>query len=164
MPIYLPMVDFLKPEERSKLMSRIRGRDTKPEMLVRKLLHRLGYRYRIHDRTLPGSPDLVFHRRARAIFIHGCFWHGHHCQKRDVETLAPFWRDKIRGNQDRDARTGERLLAEGWEVLVLWECELKIKEMPNVERRLTKFLGPTTVPRKPRSVGRSRTTHTNEQI
>ena len=148
------MADFLNPEERSRLMSRIRGRDTKPEMRVRKLLHRLGYRYRVHDRSLPGSPDLVFRRRGRVVFIHGCFWHGHSCQKRDVETLAPFWRDKIRANQNRDVRTVLRLLAAGWAVLVVWECELKVRDMPDVERRLVTFLGPTAVPRKSRALGK----------
>jgi DNA mismatch endonuclease (patch repair protein) len=122
----MPM-DRLTPARRSQLMSRIRGRDTKPEIEVRKQLHGLGYRYRLYVPTLPGKPDLTFPSRKKVIFVHGCYWHGHSCRfgLAQSKTNRVFWRAKIRDNQVRDARTTRRLRGLGWKVLVIWECEVK---------------------------------------
>jgi DNA mismatch endonuclease (patch repair protein) len=120
-------VDFLTPSERSKLMARIRGKNTVPEMAVRSALHRLGYRYSLHARDLPGKPDLVFRSRRKVIFVHGCFWHGHACRKDKpvAKSNVSFWMEKISGNARRDARVRRALRKEGWGVLTLWQCELK---------------------------------------
>ena len=107
-------------------MSRIRSKDTAPEMLVRSALHRLGFRYRLHVKALPGCPDLVFPSRRTVLFIHGCFWHGHDCKvgARTPKTNSDYWREKIERNRRR-AAVSEALLAKaGWSVLVVWECEL----------------------------------------
>ena len=107
-------------------MSRIRGRDTKPEMLIRRGLHARGLRYRLQDRALPGRPDLVFPRFRAVIFVHGCFWHGHDCPLFRLPSTRPqFWEAKIKANRARDAGACEALLALGWRVLVIWECSLK---------------------------------------
>lgn len=120
------MPDPLTPEQRSLCMSRIRGKNTKPEMIVRRGLHALGLRYRLHDRQLPGSPDLVFPGRRAAIFIHGCFWHGHDCPLfRLPSTRTDFWLAKIERNQERDRNALEDLHARGWRSLVIWECALR---------------------------------------
>lgn len=106
-------------------MSRIRGKDTKPEMIVRRLVHAAGYRYRLHRRDLPGCPDLVFPGRAKVIFVHGCFWHHHRCQYgRPVpKTRKPFWKKKFEENRDRDRKNRRALRRRGWDVLVVWECQ-----------------------------------------
>ena len=120
------MVDVLTPTQRHLNMSRIRGKDTKPEMLIRRGLHALGFRFRLHRRDLPGRPDLVFPGRHAAIFVHGCFWHGHDCPMCKMPTTRPeFWRAKIDGNRDRDTRTIDALTAAGWRVLVVWECAVR---------------------------------------
>lgn len=107
-------------------MSRIRGKNTKPEMIVRRGLHALGLRYRLHDRQLPGSPDLVFTGRRAAIFVHGCFWHGHDCPLfRLPSTRTDFWSAKIERNRERDAQALEALHSGGWRSLVIWECALR---------------------------------------
>ncbi len=122
------MVDVLTEEQRQLNMSRIRGRDTKPEMLIRRGLHARGFRYRLQDRSLPGRPDLVFPRYKAVILVHGCFWHGHDCPMfRLPATRSEFWSEKIAANQSRDARAHEALLASGWRVLIVWECCLKGK-------------------------------------
>lgn len=122
------MVDVLTEEQRQLNMSRIRGRDTKPEMLIRRGLHARGFRYRLQDRSLPGRPDLVFPRYKAVILVHGCFWHGHDCPMfRLPATRSEFWSEKIAANQSRDARAHEALLASGWRVLTVWECCLKGK-------------------------------------
>lgn len=120
-------MDRLTPEQRSQLMSRITGCDTAPEMLVRSMLHRLGYRYRLHSPNLPGRPDLVFVSRKKVIFVNGCFWHGHHCKKGQVKpaTNQIFWADKIDTNRARDHRVQGQLRRLGWRVLTVWECELR---------------------------------------
>jgi DNA mismatch endonuclease (patch repair protein) len=114
------------PLSRSEQMSRVRSKDTTPELLVRSALHRLGFRYRLHVRTLPGCPDLVFPSRRTVIFIHGCFWHGHDCKRgaRVPKTNSGYWREKIERNRSRDAVSEARLAGSGWNVLVVWECEL----------------------------------------
>ncbi|MGR0158664.1 very short patch repair endonuclease [Paenarthrobacter nitroguajacolicus] len=136
--------DLLTREQRSRNMSRIRGKNTKPELLVRKLLHAKGYRYRLHGQSgaamLPGRPDLVFAGRRKVIFVNGCFWHFHDCK---VGLHAPtanaeFWEAKRTRTRERDARQREQLAAAGWEVLTVWECELKDRSL--LEYRLTAFL------------------------
>lgn len=121
-----PRGDVHSPEVRSHNMSRIRGRNTKPEMLIRRGLHRRGLRYQLHRRDLPGSPDLVFTSRRCAIFVHGCFWHGHGCRMfRLPGTRTDFWREKIDANRTRDARAADALAARGWRKLIVWECALR---------------------------------------
>jgi DNA mismatch endonuclease, patch repair protein len=122
-------------------MSRIRGRDTKPEMIVRRLLHAAGYRFRLHRRDLPGRPDLVFPVRQKIIFVHGCYWHRHDCPygRVSARTNAAFWDAKIRGNVERDRRDITALEAAGWRVHVVWECETKAISI--LARRLERFLG-----------------------
>lgn len=112
---------------RSEMMSRVRSKDTGPEKRVRSLLHALGYRFRLHRRDLPGSPDIVLPARKVAIFVHGCFWHGHGCKRagRLPKTNADFWAKKLAANLARDARNRSALENLGWKVLVVWECELK---------------------------------------
>ncbi len=108
-------------------MSRVRGRDTKPEMMVRKLLHAAGLRYRLHGKGLPGRPDLVFAGRSAVVFVHGCFWHMHKCQlgKPVPATNKEFWAEKRRGNAERDKRNRAALKAAGWRVFEIWECETR---------------------------------------
>jgi len=120
------MADVLNPAQRRLNMSRIRGRDTKPEMIVRRGLHALGLRYRLHDKNLPGKPDLVFPAHRTVIFVHGCFWHGHTCPMfKWPATRHEFWRTKIMTNRERDRISIERLRTAKWRVLVVWECSLR---------------------------------------
>lgn len=117
------MTDIVDQETRSRMMSGIRGKDTKPEMLIRKALHARGFRYRLHVSGLPGKPDIVFPRYGAALFVHGCFWHGHDCRFfRLPATRQDFWARKISGNRDRDQRQLDALREQGWRVLVVWEC------------------------------------------
>ncbi|MET0272050.1 MAG: very short patch repair endonuclease [Phenylobacterium sp.] len=118
--------DPLTPEQRRHNMSRIRGRDTKPELILRRSLHAAGLRYRLQGRGLPGRPDLVFAARHAVVFVHGCFWHGHDCPMfRLPATRAEFWSGKISGNRARDARTAAALADSGWRILTVWECALR---------------------------------------
>ena len=120
------MADIVPPSVRSRMMSGIRGKNTRPEILVRKALHALGYRYRLHDRMLPGKPDIVLRKYNAVIFIHGCFWHGHDCHLfKWPKTREDFWREKIEGNRENDRKIREELLAKGWRILEIWECSLK---------------------------------------
>ena len=120
------MTDVLSPAQRRLNMSRIRGRDTKPEMLIRRGLHARGLRYRLHDRSLPGRPDLVFPKYHTAVFIHGCFWHAHGCSLSTLPaTRRDFWKEKLAANAARDHRAIVALQSEGWRVLVIWECALR---------------------------------------
>lgn len=122
-------MDRLSPERRSWLMSRIRGKDTKPELAVRSLLHRLGYRFRLHRKDLPGTPDIVLPGRGIAVFVHGCFWHGHACKRDKMpKSKTTYWAEKIEANRRRDARKRRALRSLGWSVVVVWECELKRPE------------------------------------
>lgn len=123
------MADVFTPEKRSEVMSRIRGRDTKPEMALRSMLHRLGYRFTVNgplNRSLPGKPDLVLPKYQTVIFVHGCFWHGHeHCPAfRLPKTRPAWWKAKIEGNQTRDLRCQIALRNLGWHVVTIWECAL----------------------------------------
>ena len=134
------MADPLTPSARSERMGRVRGRDTKPELVVRRLIHGLGYRYRLQARDLPGRPDIVFRKRKKAIFVHGCFWHRHPdpaCKlARLPKTRLDFWLPKLEGNRQRDIAVVERLEAMGWQVLLVWECELRDREqLRNMLRR-----------------------------
>ncbi|MCH5213696.1 MAG: DNA mismatch endonuclease Vsr [Muribaculaceae bacterium] len=124
------MADTMTPEQRHRCMAAIRGKDTKPEMLVRRYLHSLGYRYGLHNKKLPGSPDLVLRKYKTVIFIHGCFWHGHEGCKfyRLPKTNEEFWEEKITRNRRRDQETATKLAAKGWNVVTIWECDLKNKE------------------------------------
>jgi DNA mismatch endonuclease (patch repair protein) len=120
------MADVLTPEQRRLNMSRIRGRDTKPEMLLRRGLHARGLRFRLHRRDPPGCPDLVFPALRAAVFVHGCFWHGHDCAMFKLPaTRTEFWSAKIEGNRRRDIRALQDLSAAGWRTFVLWECDLR---------------------------------------
>lgn len=120
------MTDVLTPEQRQFNMSRIRGKDTKPEMLIRRGLHARGLRYRLHDRSLPGRPDLVFPKYRTAVFIHGCFWHAHGCSLSKLPaTRQDFWQAKLGANAARDRKAVDALRAGGWRVLVIWECALR---------------------------------------
>ncbi|MFA0962785.1 very short patch repair endonuclease [Roseivirga sp. BDSF3-8] len=123
------MTDVHSKETRSYNMSRIRGKDTKPEMVVRKYLHSQGFRYRLHDKKLPGKPDLVLPKYKTVIFVHGCFWHGHEgCKYHKLpKTRTEWWREKLQGNISRDERAYDQLKENRWQVLVIWECELKSK-------------------------------------
>jgi DNA mismatch endonuclease (patch repair protein) len=136
-------MDTLTPEERSERMGRVRNRDTKPELKVRRLLHRMGYRYRLHARDIPGRPDVVFRKRRKAIFVHGCFWHRHPdpaCPlARTPKSRHEFWEAKFAANVARDARVADELSHRGWGVFTVWECQLR--DTGDLERRLREFLG-----------------------
>ena len=123
------MPDKMSAEQRSYVMSRIKSKDTKPEVAVRKALHRLGFRFRLHKRGLPGRPDIVLARHRTIIFVHGCFWHGHACLKgRRPASRQDYWNPKLDRNLARDAEAQAKLEAMGWRVHVLWECELKKRD------------------------------------
>ncbi|WP_348630548.1 very short patch repair endonuclease [Rhizobium leguminosarum] len=130
---------------RSWTMAQVRQKNTKPEMIVRRLVYGLGYRYRIHKRGLPGTPDLVFHSRKKVVFVHGCFWHGHadeNCKfSRRPKSRAHYWEPKLVRNAERDAINEERLRLDGWDVLVVWECQLRNSQV--LAARISDFLGPT---------------------
>src|ERR1700730_9722906 len=120
------MVDVLTPQQRSFNMSRIRGRDTKPELVVRRGLHSRGFRFRLHRRDLPGRPDLVFPSRRAVIFVHDCFWHGHDCPMCRLPATRPtFWRTKIDKSRARDQGAVRALGISGWRVLIVWECAVR---------------------------------------
>ena len=124
-------------------MRAVKSKNTKPEMIVRKTLHALGYRYRLNVKTLPGSPDLVFPKYRAVIFVHGCFWHGHDCARgvRTPKTNTDYWVAKIARNKTRDAAAIEALTQAGWRCLIIWECQLK--DADALSTRLSKFLTPS---------------------
>ncbi len=126
---------------RSQTMRAVKSKDTKPEWIVRRLLHAAGFRYRLHVKNLPGKPDLVFPTRRKVVFVHGCWWHGHDCARgaRPAKTNACFWSTKIARNVDRDREHLAALRADGWKAHVVWECEIK---KPGLLARLRRFLGP----------------------
>ena len=133
-------MDTLSPEERSERMSRIRGKDSNPEMKLRRLIHGMGFRYRLHVRNLPGKPDLVFPRRRAVIFMHGCFWHRHEGCKlaRLPKSKISFWKEKLETNRQRDLLNQELLREQGWHILVVWECQLN--DTAKVSRIVGEFL------------------------
>lgn len=123
-------MDRLTPEKRSWNMSRIRSKNTKPELYLRRALHGMGFRYRLHEKKLPGSPDLVFPKYKAVIFVHGCFWHRHGCKQATTpSTRKQYWEEKFKGNIERDERNIQSLKDLGWRVMVVWECELKRLEL-----------------------------------
>ncbi len=140
------MADVFSAQERSWIMGRVHSRDTSPERAVRSLAHRLGYRFRLHRRDLPGAPDIVFPARGVVTFVHGCFWHGHGCArgKRVPKTNTGYWRLKISKNKMRDTLNRRRLRKLGWEILILWECQLS--NLDRVAKSLVKALGPPSNP------------------
>jgi DNA mismatch endonuclease, patch repair protein len=141
----LNVVDRFSAEKRSWLMSRVRRKDTTPELAVRRLLFGLGYRYRVHRKGLPGTPDIVFLKRKKAVFVHGCFWHGHSGCKlatRPKSSIA-FWTKKISGNQARDSNNVTQLSQQGWTVLIVWQCEIQDELL--LREKLVRFLGPPRV-------------------
>lgn len=141
------MADVFTPEKRSAVMALIRGRDTRPELALRSLLHRAGYRFTVNgprNRTLPGKPDLVLPKYRSVVFVHGCFWHGHpNCPAfRLPKSRVDFWQAKITGNQARDRRNERALRALGWHVVTIWECALrKPSDRQWLARRLPRLLG-----------------------
>lgn len=136
-------MDKLTPERRSENMRRIKSKDMKPELAVRRLVHGLGYRYRLHRRDLPGKPDLVFGSKRKVIFVHGCFWHGHELEgcndARVPKSNTDYWNLKLARNKERDAAHNAELKEAGWKVLTIWECEMKTQSI--VEKRIKRFLG-----------------------
>lgn len=124
------MADIFSAEKRSWIMSQIRGKDTSPEIEVRSIVHRLGFRFRLHQRNLPGNPDIVLPSHKKIIFVHGCFWHGHSCSRgaRSPKSNREYWAKKIGGNLIRDKRNLLALRTIGWDVLVVWECELRDRD------------------------------------
>lgn len=134
------MVDHVAPAKRSFIMAAVHSKNTKPEIVVRKIVHRLGYRYRLHSGKLPGHPDLVFPGRRKVVFVHGCFWHRHPgCRyATSPKTRVEFWNGKFEANVARDARTVGELERMGWQVLTVWQCELK--EPEKLTERLNEFL------------------------
>ena len=133
------MVDHIDSAKRSLNMAAIRSKDTEPELVVRKIVYGLGYRYRLHWKKLPGKPDLVFPGKRKAIFVHGCFWHGHDCIRgRLPSTNLDFWERKIVKNKERDGRVRNQLNAQGWNVLTIWQCRLK--DVSELKQTITRFL------------------------
>lgn len=134
------VADRLSPEARSRLMSRVRSRDTTPERGVRTLLHGMGYRFRLHREDLPGTPDIVMPGRNLVIFVHGCFWHGHSCKVDKMpKSKTEYWNPKIEANRERDLRKARKLRRMGWRVLTVWECELRSPD--KLRRRLERTIG-----------------------
>lgn len=131
---------------RSRLMSRVRQNHTGPEIAVRRLLHSAGYRFALHAKDLPGRPDIVFTRRKKVVFVHGCFWHRHHGCRRTTspKTRSEFWQSKFDANVRRDSRQMGHLAAIGWETFVVWECE--IGQKASLAERMFEFLGPSRWP------------------
>lgn len=120
------MADIVDKATRSRMMSGIKGKDTKPEMIVRRALHKAGFRYRLHVKDLPGKPDIVLPKYRTVIFVHGCFWHMHNCKYfKWPKTRAGFWKEKIEGNVKRDHVNFEKLLGQEWDVVIIWECQAK---------------------------------------
>ena len=133
-------MDRFTRKKRSLIMSHVKSRDTKPEILVRRLLHKMGYRFRIYVRTLPGNPDIVLPRHKKIFFVHGCFWHGHKGCKRAQRPAsnAAFWNRKIEANIERDTRVRRKLKSLGWRIFVVWQCQTHKQEA--IEARIRRFM------------------------
>lgn len=132
-------MDTFSKEKRSEIMSKIKGKDTKPEKIVRSLLHSMGYRFRIHRKDLPGNPDIVLPKYKTVIFIHGCFWHGHDCKvSRVPKTRTHYWIDKFEKNRSRDRKNILDLKQTGWKVCVIWECQTQ--DFKKIENRIISLL------------------------
>ena len=133
------MADTRTPEQRRRIMQAVGAKDTKPELIVRRMLFGMGYRYRLHVKKLPGSPDIVFPRRRKALFVHGCFWHGHGCKIGKLpKSKLDYWQPKIAQNRERDCTKASQLEAMGWSVGVIWQCE--VRNGAELSRLLTEFL------------------------
>lgn len=134
------MADVHSTQTRSYNMSQIKGKNTKPEMLVRRFLHANGFRYKLHDKTLPGKPDLVLPKYKTVIFVHGCFWHGHKdCRYFVVpKTRTEWWLNKINGNTANDAKALKALMKEGWKIITVWECNLKPAKVEKTLKAISK--------------------------
>jgi DNA mismatch endonuclease (patch repair protein) len=123
-------MDTVSRKKRSEIMSRIRCKDTQPELLVRKILHHAGFRFRLHRKDLPGKPDIVLPKYRTVVFVHGCFWHGHNCRRASIpKSNVEFWQNKIDGNRQRDARNEKQLQQLGWRVFTIWQCEIQKKQI-----------------------------------
>ena len=135
------MADYYPVQKRSEIMRRVRARGSRAELIVRRLTHRMGYRYRLHRRDLPGRPDLVFIKRRKVIFVHGCFWHGHSCRAGEnrPRSNTAYWEPKLDRNIARDAENQADLARMGWQVLVVWECELR--DVEQLREKINLFLG-----------------------
>lgn len=135
------MTDKITPQQRKALMGRVKNKNTAPEMLVRRLLHRMGYRFRLHRRDLPGTPDIVLPRYRTVVFVHGCFWHGHEGCRRGTcpASNKDFWNAKINRNCERDAMATTLLVCAGWRVITVWDCEIKAGESA-LSARLSAFV------------------------
>lgn len=135
-------MDILTREQRAHCMSRVRGKDTKPELVVRRMLHGMGYRFRLHGKKLPGRPDIVLTRHRKVVFVHGCFWHRHNCPRgastptSNVET----WNEKFARNLERDRTATRELRSRGWDPLIVWECQTRASKLSRLQKRLLKFL------------------------
>lgn len=137
------MADIVSPAVRSRMMSGIKSKNTKPEIILRKQLHGMGFRYRLHDRRLPGTPDMVFPKYHAVIFIHGCFWHGHECHIfKWPSSNTEFWKNKINTNKERDNGNKQKLLDTGWRIAIVWECAVRKSGYTgqSVARRLADWL------------------------
>lgn len=133
------MADVVDSKTRSRMMSGIRGKDTEPELIIRKKLHALGFRYKLHDKKLPGKPDMVFPKYKAVIFVNGCFWHGHNCHLfKWPSSREEFWRNKITRTQEKDKENIEKLLQGGWRILQIWECAIKGKERLSIDEIIEK--------------------------
>jgi len=133
------VTDHVSKEKRSEIMKRIRGKNTTPELIVRKLVYSLGYRYRLHGKNLPGKPDLVFSGRKKVIFVHGCFWHYHTCKKgKPPKSNLDYWLPKLEENRRRDTYNQELITSIGWEFLVIWQCQ--IRDTDTLKKTIVAFL------------------------
>lgn len=134
-------MDTRSPEQRSHIMRSVGSRNTGPELIVRSLLHRMGFRFSLHRKDLPGRPDIVLPKHRAVIFVHGCFWHGHGCAKgRLPKSRLDFWGPKIERNRNRDTESVKMLRAEGWRVLTIWQCQTK--DTDRLQKQLTNFFAP----------------------
>jgi DNA mismatch endonuclease (patch repair protein) len=137
----IAMADRITPEQRSAIMSRIRSKDTGPEIAVRRALHKMGFRFRLHVRSLPGCPDIVLPKHSTAVQVRGCFWHLHRCKKRRLpKTNKGYWLPKLKGNRARDIKNDCKLRRLGWKVRTIWECDLERMAAPELRARLRRLL------------------------
>ena len=157
------MTDTRTPEQRRRIMRAVKGKDTQPEWVVRRLLHGMGYRYRLHRSDLPGKPDIALIARRKAIFVHGCFWHGHDCPKgRLPKSRLNYWKPKLERNKERDREQSEKLQSLGWRVLVVWQCETA--DLDDLSTRLLKFIHDEELPVAPKVCDKDdRFKHPNNQ-
>jgi DNA mismatch endonuclease (patch repair protein) len=149
-------MDHVTRSQRSSMMRAVKSKDTRPELAVRRALHREGFRYRLHVRALPGSPDIVFPSRRTVVFVHGCFWHGHDCPRGKSPTSnVEFWVRKIEENKRRDGRTTDQLQADRWRVITIWECQTRMVQMGQHMRSLLGSLSNEPFPKDRPTQGRA---------